>query len=200
MPRPRIDLDAYRDEIERRIAQKHTHPQILSWLAGKDLIISKNTLSTRIAAWDASRRTRTAGTNTTLIEAVDIAFHTTNHDDQTITDNINAQGIPTTRNQVEEIRLRHGWRRRANNDDQLAEIRAVTFALTKQALQEEVVRCYGRGLLRTYLRIKYRHNAREDDVRDAITTLNTRGTESRRKGPDKGRKGGEFIIPGPDWL
>jgi hypothetical protein len=35
MPRPRIDLDTYRDEIERRIAQKHTHPQILSWLAAK---------------------------------------------------------------------------------------------------------------------------------------------------------------------
>jgi hypothetical protein len=50
------------------------------------------------------------------------------------------------------------------------------------------------------LRIKYRHNTRKDDVRDAIITLNTRGIESRRKGPDKRRKGEEFIIPGPDWL
>jgi hypothetical protein len=79
-------------------------------------------------------------------------------------------------------------------------MRAETFALTKQALHEGVVRCYGRGLLRTYLRIKYRHNAREDDVRDAIATLDTPGTESRRKGPDKGRKESEFITPGPDWL
>jgi hypothetical protein len=117
MPRPRIDLDAYSDEIERRIAQKHTHPQILSWLAGKGVIISKNTFSSRIVDWDASRRTRTAGTNTTLIEAVEIAFYTTNHNDQTIIDNVNAQGIPITCNQVEEMRLRHDWRRRANNDD-----------------------------------------------------------------------------------
>jgi hypothetical protein len=131
MPRPRIDLKAFRDKIERRVAQKHTHYKILSWLAGKGLIVSKNTLSTRIMAWDVSRRTRTVGTNTTLIEAVEIAFYTTNHNDQTIADNINAQGIPTTRNQVEKIRLRHGWRRRANNDDQLAKIRAVIFALTK---------------------------------------------------------------------
>jgi hypothetical protein len=108
MPRPRIDLDTYRDEIERRIAQKHTHPQILSWLAGKGIIINKNTFSSRIIDWDTSRRTRTAGTNTTLIEAVEIVFHTTNYNNQTIADNINAQGIPTTRNQVEEIRLRHG--------------------------------------------------------------------------------------------
>jgi len=200
MPRPRIDLDAYRDEIERRIAQKHTHHQIRGWLAGRGVNISKTTFSLQMVAWDASRRTRTAGTNAALIEAVERAFHTTNHSDQMIADNITAQGIPTTRNQVEEIRLKNGWRRRANNEDQLAEMRAETFALTKQALHEGVVRCYGRGLLRTYLRIKYRHTAREDDVRDAIATLDIPGTESRRKGPDKGRKGGEFITPGPDWL
>ena len=82
----------------------------------------------------------------------------------------------------------------------MAEMRAVTFTLTKQALYEGVVRCYGRGLLRTYLRIKYRYNACEDDVRDAIVTLDTPGTESRRKGPNKGRKGGEFITLRPDWL
>jgi hypothetical protein len=29
MPRPRVDLNAFRDEIERRITQKHTHRQIL---------------------------------------------------------------------------------------------------------------------------------------------------------------------------
>jgi hypothetical protein len=29
MPRPRVDLNAFRDEIERRITQKHTHRQML---------------------------------------------------------------------------------------------------------------------------------------------------------------------------
>jgi hypothetical protein len=46
--------------------------------------------------------TRTAGTNAVLIKAVERAFHTTNHSDQMIADNITAQGISTTRNQVEE--------------------------------------------------------------------------------------------------
>jgi hypothetical protein len=96
-----------------------------------------------------TRRTRTAGTNTTLIEAVESTFHTTNHSEQTIADNTTAQVSPQTRNQVEEIRLKNGWWRRANNEDQLAEVRAETFALTKQALHEGVVRCYGRGLLST---------------------------------------------------
>src|SRR5436305_5843405 len=200
MPRPRKDLDAFRDEFERRIASKHTHRQIRSWLAGEGLVFRKGTLQSRCVAWEATRRTRTTDTNTTLIDAVETAFHTTDHSDQTIADNITATGLSTTHNQIKEIRLSHGWRRRADNDDQLAEMRVETFALIKQALHDGVVRCYGRGLLRTYLRIKYRHNAREDDVRDAIATLDIPGTESRRKGPDKGRKGGEFITPGPDWL
>jgi hypothetical protein len=79
MPRPRIDLNIYRNEIERRITQKYTYPQILSWLAGKGIIISKNTFSSRIMDWDASRRTRTTGTNTTLIKVVEIVFYTINY-------------------------------------------------------------------------------------------------------------------------
>jgi hypothetical protein len=92
MPRPRVDLDAFRDEIERRIASKHTHThtQIRSWLAGEGLTVSKGTLQSRCVAWETTRRTRTAGTNSTLIEAVESAFHTTNHSDQTIADNITA--------------------------------------------------------------------------------------------------------------
>jgi hypothetical protein len=197
MPRTQIELDQFRGEIERRIASKHTQPEILNWLARKGAIISRNTLSSRVNAW-ATDRNRTASSDTTLVSAVDAAFHTSQHNDQTIANTLSATGLATTQRQVKRIRLANGWRRRANNDDQLAEMRAQTFALTKEALQEGVVRCYGRGLLRTYLRIKYQHHAREDDVRDALTTLDTRGTESRRKGPDKGRKGGEFITPGPD--
>jgi hypothetical protein len=62
------------------------------------------------------------------------------------------------------------------------------------------VRYYNKGLLRTYLRVKYQYHAREDDVRNAIITLDILGTESRRKSPDKRRKGGEFITPRPNWL
>jgi hypothetical protein len=108
MSRPRKELDANRDEIERRIASNHTHKQIRSWLAGQGIIISKGTLQARCVAWETTRRTTTAGTNTTLIKAVKAAFHITNHNNQTIADNITASGLYTTRNQVKEIRLRHG--------------------------------------------------------------------------------------------
>jgi len=57
--------------------------------------------------------------------------------------------------------------------------------MVDQALKQGGVRCYGRGLLRTYLRVKFRHSAREDDVRDALVMLDAAGTESRRKGSAK---------------
>jgi hypothetical protein len=107
MPRSAIDLEGFRDEIERRIALRHTHRQILSWLAGNGLIISKNTLSSRVVAWNASRRTRTAANTPALVAAIGTAFHTISYNDGIIAENITAQGIPTTFNQVEEIRLNH---------------------------------------------------------------------------------------------
>ena len=54
--------------------------------------------------------------------------------------------------------------------------------------------------MRTYLRVAHHHHAREDDVRDALAMLDAAGTTSRRKGPNRRHKGGEFITPGPDWL
>jgi hypothetical protein len=115
-----------------------------------------------------------------LVSAIETAFHTTQHDDEIIARNVTAQGIPTTRNQVkEEIRLANNWRRRGNNDAQLANARSETFALVALALQQGEVRCCGRRLLRTYLSVKFRHNARDDDVRDALIALDPTGVQSR---------------------
>jgi hypothetical protein len=163
-----IDLEPFRHEIEMRVAGGDTHAHIRQWLATKGVRISKNAFSRRCVSWEASRRTRLSNEDPDLMSAIDAAFHTTNHTDETIAANITAQGIPTTANQVQVVRLANGWRRRANDDDQLAQSRSETFAMVDQALKQGEVRCYGRGLLRTYLRVKFRHNAREDDVRDAL--------------------------------
>jgi hypothetical protein len=82
----------------------------------------------------------------------------------------------------------------------LAEARALTFSLIKKTLKEGVVRCYGKGLFRIYLRLIYRYQTRDNDVRNALIYLDTRDIESRRRGSDKGCKKEEFIISKPDWL
>jgi hypothetical protein len=61
-----------------------------------------------------------------------------------------------------------------------------------------VVRYYNRGLLRTYLRVTYTHNARENNIRDTLNILDQEGTQSRRKGVDKRSTTSKYITPGPD--
>jgi len=53
MPRPPIDLEQFRNEIEQRLIQHHTQGQIRTWLANRGVQVSKNTLSARILAWVA---------------------------------------------------------------------------------------------------------------------------------------------------
>lgn len=55
----------------------------------------------------------------------------------------------------------------------------------RQALQQGECRCYGRGLLKTYLHTKFSHNARDDDVRDALSHLNKISTNFHRPGLKK---------------
>jgi len=198
MPRPPIDLDPFRNEIEQRIDQHYTQAEILTWLASRGVKISRNTLSARVLAWEASRHSRTEDSDPVLLAAIESEFYTTHHDDQAIAQAITTQGLHTTQNQVKRLRLAHGWRRR-HRGDAVAEARAETFARVQAALQEGTCRCYGRGFLQSYLRLSG-HIAREDDVRDALAQFDPQGTEARRRGPSHRRLGGEFIIPGPDFL
>lgn len=200
MPRPSINLDEYRDEIKRQVSIGQTQSQIRAWLARNGVTLSKNTLSSCLIAWGASQSTRADPNDPSLINAIQAAFHTTRHNDETIANNLQAQRFDTTTNQVREIRIAQNLRRRNDDESKLAEMRALTFLLVQQALHNGLVCCYGRGLLQTYLQIIHGHYSREDDVRDALAILDKTGTQSRRKGPNKRQKGKEFITHGPDFL
>jgi hypothetical protein len=125
MPRAFIGLDVFKAEIQDRIAAGEFQKDVRRWLAAKGIQIHRNTLSTRLLDWQGTS-TQVASTDAALVAEVDSAFHTTLHDDQTVADNIAASGIPTTQRQVKRIRLAHGWRRRANTDDQLADRKTKT--------------------------------------------------------------------------
>ena len=107
MPHPLINLDSFQSEIERRIAAGESQNQIRKWLATQGISISKNFFSSRIVTWKASRSITTSSTNSALVSAIKTAFHTTQHNDETIAQNIISQSIFTTHNQVKVIRLAH---------------------------------------------------------------------------------------------
>lgn len=84
---------------------------------------------------------------------------------------------------MQEVRLQHGWCKRAANDAQIAEQRSETFDLVRQELNKGRVRLYRRELVITHLRTHRGYRAREDDVRDALRRLDGQGTTTRKPGP-----------------
>src|SRR5271168_1510062 len=98
MPRPIIELDQFRDESERRISLRHTQSQIRGWLAGQGCQISKNTLSSRVTAWEAGQRSRTPDSDSALLAAIESEYYDTHHDVRAIAAAIIARGIHTTPN------------------------------------------------------------------------------------------------------
>jgi hypothetical protein len=198
MPRAIIDLESYRGEIKRRLLQAHqSHPEILIWLKEQGVTITAKTLQRRCKEWGYTRRALTA--DPTAIAQVEQQYFSTHNNDEAIADALNNQGLHISARQVHEIRMANGWRHRAADDTHLIQQRAETFTRVRDALQEGTCRSYGRGLLQSYIRLKG-YIAREDDVRDAIAFYDPQGTRARRRGPDKHRKHGEFITPGPDFL
>jgi hypothetical protein len=109
MPNNAIDLGPHREEIERRILiQKQSQKEILSWLAGRGIICTRMTLSRYCKSWGVRKNTTSSATDPALLEGIRLAFDTTFDNDETIAKKLAAQGIHTTRNQVEKIRLKHG--------------------------------------------------------------------------------------------
>ena len=95
-----IDLNPFQQEIKQQTAASKSQTQVRKWLSKKGVSVSRNTLQRRIVAWEISCCTSTLASNPELVSAIEAAFHTTQHNDHTIVQNITSQGIPTTHNQV----------------------------------------------------------------------------------------------------
>ena len=51
MPRPQTNLDAWQDTIEARITEGQTQYEILTWLAGEGVRVSRGTLRSILRLW-----------------------------------------------------------------------------------------------------------------------------------------------------
>lgn len=173
MPRPRIDIDRFREEIERRImVEKQRHVDIITWLATQGCTTTKQTLLRRCRDWGASRRPTVSSNDPALIAAIQEQFSTTFDNDTTISNTLNARGIHTSPNQVNEIRHQLGLHRRTKDEADRAEARLETFKRVQQAVDEGIVRPHNREAIRKALLNHYHYHAREGDVREALKVLN----------------------------
>ena len=181
MPRPALDLDRYRDEIERRVlVQKQRHKDIVKWLEEQGCKTTTQTLVRRCRDWGASRRPSVPSDDPDLIAAIREEFMSTFDNDATISKALKSRGIHTSRNQVNEIRLKQGWHRRSNDAADRAEAKRETFNRVKQAIDEGIVRPHNREAIRKALVTHYHYHAREGDVREALKVLNPEGITAKK--------------------
>jgi hypothetical protein len=196
MPRPSINLDPYRDEVQRRILhEKYSHKDVMDWLATQGVTVNMKTLTRRCKAWGASRRTTTSTTDPGLVDAIRNEYHSTTKNDKAIAEALSSRGTHTTCNQVKTIRLTHGWRRRAANADQRAEQRRETFKQVGGLLAEGPGNSGGREFVEKALRQQHQFRAREADIREALRVLDAVGTATRRPGPSKNRRTKKDAVP-----
>jgi hypothetical protein len=200
MPPAAVDISRFRAQIEKRIlVDHHKQIEVVNWLRTEGVSITAGILKARCKEWGLSRRGAT--TDPAAVERVYDRFHKTTENDSKIAAALTAEGLSISSRQVKELRLQYGWRRKGATEDQIKSQRAETFEMVQHELEEGTIRAYGRELVQTHLRVNHAYRARQDDVRDALRELDSKGTAARKPGPRKRRKrGGEYLARGPDWL
>ena len=51
MPRPKTDLDAWRVDVEHRIIEGRTQKEIITFLNGEGIVVSRSTLQANLRSW-----------------------------------------------------------------------------------------------------------------------------------------------------
>ena len=162
------------------MVQKQRHRDIVKWLAEQGCQTTTQTLLRRCRGWGATRRPAVSSDDPALTAAIHEQYASTFDNDATISKTLIAQGIHTSRNQVNEIRIKHGWHRRSNNAADRAEAQRKTFNRVKQAIDEGIVRPHNREAIRKALVSHYHYHAREGDVREALKVLNPEGITAKK--------------------
>jgi hypothetical protein len=204
MAAPATNLTADLTNFELQIAEMkrdgYTHEEVLSELEEKGVTISRATLKRQLQAWGLSRRRTKVGLSDELAERVNWLFHHTLLSDAQIASKIiEDDGLETSENQVQEIRLLFGWQRRHNTADKSTQQAAETQTLVQNLLYTGPGRSYGRRWAATYLRHQFGHRARDLDVANALRLFDPSGVTSRLPNMRKERLD-DYITEGPDYL
>jgi hypothetical protein len=157
MPRPRIDLDPYKDEISTLFHQHKTTETICQELAQRHSInTSYNTLARRLHEWDLRRLPRllrgSDGHKALCDRIKSLVFD--NYSDAEILLTLHREGFKVSNDTLKNLRQQLGLRRRTDDPEaQRIQEDHITEVL-RQEIQDGSIEGYGKGLLYTYLRQK----------------------------------------------
>jgi hypothetical protein len=115
MAAPAVNLTADLTDFELQITEMkrdgYTHNEVVSKLQEQGVRVSLSTLKRQLRAWGLPRRRRTkVGLSDELTERVNWLFHHTLLSDTQIASKVTEEdGLETSANQVQDIRLLFGW-------------------------------------------------------------------------------------------
>jgi len=105
---PHLQIDDFQLQITHMKRDGHTHNQVLIWLQEQGIYTSITTLKRRLQIWGVHQHSRVQLSDE-LAERVNWLFHHTLLSDSQIASRIaDEDGLETTENQVQEIRLLFG--------------------------------------------------------------------------------------------
>jgi hypothetical protein len=200
-PTPQIlTIDHFQPQLSRLKEEGLTNLQLLDWLLEEGGIqCTLRTLERRLQEWGIRRAGVTQVPITDeLAERVNYLFHHSLLSDSQIAIKIAEEdGLQTSANQVQEIRLLFGWHRQNVTPTQSTAQQQVTQQCVGELVAGEG-RSFGRRWAITYLR-RRGHRARQLDVADALRLFDPEGVTRRVPGLRKKRLE-NYITAGPDHL
>jgi hypothetical protein len=196
---PRSAINTYKDDILELKEEGIPNNEVLSWLQERGITVGDTTLRMRLKEWGWSKKT-TVPQSPELISRVNHLFHHTLLSDSQIAERIAEEdGLPTTKNQIYEIRMRHGWKRATFDRTAQADQKQRTQELIQDLVLVGPGRSFGRIWSQTYLRQKLGYRARRNDVAAALKHVDPEGVASRQPGLRRQRIE-NYITAGPNQV
>lgn len=115
MPRPAIDLEKYRAEIEVRIYARESHTEVLQWLESQGVVVAITTLRRRLHAWGiVLKPKRLPQQDERLRERIkELMGEPRPLTDNCMVDALRLDGFRITTSALQRVRLDMGLRRKA---------------------------------------------------------------------------------------
>lgn len=197
--RPVTNLAQYRELITHLHANGSTQSTILDTLyEDHGVKVSARTLKNRLAEWGlrARKPNTTNHDQATVLEL----YREHAYDDETAAIVLQQfHGLSISARQVQDIRLKHGIKRQYRDTPTEDSAMAQTLTFCWDAILHGPARDYGRGFMRTYLRLRYGFHAREDHVREALRIILAQQGFDRRPILKSSRRH-EAIFEGPNHV
>lgn len=198
MPRQRLDLEQYREDIVALWDNGDSVNEILRTITNGGIQVAKPTLERRLKDWGLHRRPRGQVTSE-VIELVRFFFFHFGFSDKSILRELHKNGSSLTLSGLQTLRQRNGMKRRYRTIEERNEaLYQATQFLEQDIQQTSLIRNFGRGYLYQYVRLKAGIVVGKHQLYEYYKQQWPEEVSRRRETNWKHRT--EFKVPGPNFL